>query len=45
LPKNRLPTKRSGLGAARYVDEDGRLWRKLSVRELLADPEFMNIGL
>lgn len=32
-------------GRRRYVDEEGRLWRKLSVRELLADPDFMNIGL
>lgn len=32
-------------GAQRYVDPDGRVWRKLGVRELLTDPAFMNIGI
>ncbi|MCL2524352.1 MAG: chemotaxis protein CheW [Betaproteobacteria bacterium] len=31
--------------AQRYVDTEGKIWRKLSVRELLADQEFMNIGV
>lgn len=31
-------------GAVRYSDADGGVWRKLSVRELLADNDFMNIG-
>ncbi|MCL2344896.1 MAG: chemotaxis protein CheW [Desulfobulbus sp.] len=29
----------------RYRDTQGKVWRKLSVRELLADREFMNIGV
>jgi twitching motility protein PilI len=29
----------------RYRDAQGKHWRKLSVRELLADHEFMNIGV
>ncbi|MDR2837665.1 MAG: chemotaxis protein CheW [Azonexus sp.] len=29
----------------RYLDTQGRAWRKLSVRGLLADHEFMNIGV
>lgn len=28
-----------------YADNDGRRWRKLRVRELLADQEFMEIGV
>jgi hypothetical protein len=28
----------------RLVDGDGREWKKLNVRALLADPEFMEIG-
>jgi twitching motility protein PilI len=28
-----------------YLDAQGKSWRKLSVRELLADHEFMNIGV
>ncbi len=31
-------------GAQRHVDAQGGLWHKLSVRELLADQDFMNIG-
>lgn len=31
-------------GAARYTDGQNRIWRKLSVRDLLADENFMNIG-
>ncbi|MDR1995772.1 chemotaxis protein CheW [Azonexus sp.] len=31
--------------AQRYLDTQGKAWRKLSVRELLADREFMNIGV
>lgn len=29
----------------RYRDQQGRLWHKLSVRDLLADQDFMNIGV
>ncbi|MDR2187609.1 MAG: chemotaxis protein CheW [Azonexus sp.] len=29
----------------RYLDVQNKAWRKLSVRELLADQEFMNIGV
>ncbi len=32
-------------GAARYADSQGAVWRKLSVRDLLADNDFMNIGV
>lgn len=32
-------------GAVRYSDAQGKIWHKLSVRELLADRDFMNIGL
>jgi twitching motility protein PilI len=32
-------------GADRYTDSQDRIWRKLSVRELLADDNFMNIGV
>lgn len=32
-------------GAARYAAADGQAWRKLAVRELLADQEFMHVGL
>ena len=32
-------------GTARFSDSPGRIWRKLSVRELLADNDFMNIGV
>jgi len=28
----------------RFRDSSGKLWRKLSVRELLADENFMNVG-
>ena len=34
-----------GWAAQRFADTQGRVWRKLSVRELLADHDFMNIGL
>lgn len=32
-------------GRQRFSDGQGRIWHKLSVRELLADPDFMNIGI
>ncbi len=32
-------------GRQRYADADGVVWKKLLVRELLADREFMNVGL
>ena len=32
-------------GAVRYADGQGAIWRKLSVRDLLADNDFMNIGV
>ena len=32
-------------GAVRYKDSQGGVWRKLSVRDLLADNDFMNIGV
>lgn len=32
-------------GAARYADGQGGIWRKLAVRDLLADNDFMNIGV
>ena len=32
-------------GRQRFTDPDGRVWRKLAVRELLADRHFMNIGI
>lgn len=32
-------------GTARFSDSQGQVWRKLSVRELLADNDFMNIGV
>ncbi len=32
-------------GAERYSDGQGKIWYKLSVRELLADKNFMNIGV
>lgn len=32
-------------GRQRFTDADGRVWRKLAVRELLADQRFMNIGI
>jgi twitching motility protein PilI len=31
--------------ALRFSDSHGRLWRKLAVRELLNDNDFMNIGV
>lgn len=31
--------------AQRFSDTHGNIWRKLSVRELLADQDFMNIGV
>ena len=31
--------------AQRFADPQGKVWRKLSVRELLADHDFMNIGV
>ena len=31
--------------AARFSDGQGRIWRKLSVRALLDNHEFMNIGV
>ena len=32
-------------GAARFEDAQGGAWRKLSVRDLLGDNDFMNIGV
>lgn len=32
-------------GMQRFADSQGKIWHKLSVRELLADKEFMNIGV
>jgi twitching motility protein PilI len=32
-------------GRQRYVDADGKIWKKLLVRELLVDRDFMNVGL
>ena len=32
-------------GSVRYTDSQGAIWRKLSVRDLLADNDFMNIGV
>ncbi len=32
-------------GKARFADTHGNVWHKLSVRELLADQAFMNIGV
>ena len=32
-------------GKQRFSDSEDRLWRKLAVRELLADRTFMNIGI
>ncbi len=32
-------------GAQRFTDSQGKIWHKLSVRELLADHDFMNIGV
>ena len=34
-----------GWAAQRFADTQGKIWRKLSVRELLADHDFMNIGV
>ena len=31
--------------AVAYTDRQGRLWHKLSVRDLLVDQDFMNIGV
>lgn len=31
--------------AASYTDRQGKLWHKLSVRDLLVDQDFMNIGV
>ena len=32
-------------GQQRFADTHGKIWHKLSVRELLADQDFMNIGV
>ncbi|MCG2575507.1 chemotaxis protein CheW [Dechloromonas sp. XY25] len=32
-------------GQQRFADTHGKIWRKLSVRELLADHDFMSIGV
>ncbi len=32
-------------GRQRYKDTQGKVWHKLSVREVLADQDFMNIGV
>lgn len=34
-----------GWGRQRFADTHGKIWHKLSVRELLADQDFMNIGV
>lgn len=31
-------------GAAQHADKHGTIWHRLSVRDLLADPQFMNIA-
>jgi twitching motility protein PilI len=36
---------RSGLVCAALFGYGGNIWRKLSVRDLLADHDFMNIGV
>lgn len=42
-----VPREASGpaWGAARFEDAQGGAWRKLSVRDLLGDNDFMNIGV
>lgn len=32
-------------GQQRFADSQGKIWHKLSVRDLLADQDFMNIGV
>ena len=32
-------------GRQRFADTQGKIWHKLSVRDLLADQDFMNIGV
>lgn len=32
-------------GGQRFADTQGKVWRKLSVRDLLVDQDFMNIGV
>ena len=32
-------------GTQRFADSQGKIWHKLSVRDLLADQDFMNIGV
>ena len=36
---------RPAWGTQRFADTHGKIWHKLSVRELLADQDFMNIGV
>ncbi len=42
-----LPSDESGpeWGSQRFSDTQGKIWYKLSVRDLLADKNFMNIGV
>lgn len=42
-PESELPDA-PRWGVQRFRDQSGQIWRKLSVRELLADEGFMNIG-
>lgn len=37
-------SKLPGWAAASYTDRQGKVWHKLSVRDLLVDQDFMNIG-
>lgn len=41
LPDPAMPS----WGTQRFADTQGKIWHKLSVRELLADQDFMNIGV
>lgn len=38
-------TECAAWAAQRYRDSSGTVWRKLSVRDLLADENFMNVGV
>lgn len=39
-----IDPERPAWGAALHADKHGTIWQRLGVRELLADPHFMNIG-
>lgn len=41
VPDTSLPS----WGAQRFADTQGKIWCKLSVRDLLTDQDFMNIGV